>query len=169
MSLSKIKFRTLGYFLTLRSSPHINLWSISVCITISTIHYRHTQTMTRGQWGVIEGMGGTGGRWMLWPSDRRSWWSLGSWGWQWSVPRSSSSPWITSCSMDFFWRCISGIKICSTQRVEKSCTSLQTSWIWLLAWWRFPYRRWIAVCWFVGVEVCQSIYAWTVKNLVPSH
>lgn len=29
-----------------------------------------------------------------------------------------------TCSMDFFWRCISGIKICSTQRVEKSCTSL---------------------------------------------
>lgn len=154
-------------FLTLRSSPHINLQSL--CITIGTIHHRHTDNDYRGQWGVTEGLGGTSGRWMLWPSDRQSWWSPGSWAWQWSVQRSFSSPWIMSCSMDFFWRCISGIKICSIQRVEKSYTFLQTSWIWLLAWWRFLCTRWIAVCWFVGVEVCQSIYEWTVRNLVPSH
>lgn len=95
MSLSKIKFRTLGCFLTLRSCPQINLWSLSV--SQSAQFTTDTQTMTRGQWRVTEGMGGTGGRWMLWPSDRRFWWSPGSWGWQWSVPLSSSSPWITSC------------------------------------------------------------------------
>lgn len=92
MPLSKIKFRTLRCFSVLLHWDLLHTSTCSLSVSQSAQFTTDTQTMTRGQWGVTEGLGGTSGRWMLWPSDRRSWWSPGSWAWQWSVQRSFSSP-----------------------------------------------------------------------------